>query len=220
MTPGRSRSASNAPLPNSPAVLLWSLMSSEKDNASGSPGEVTQLLSRLRGGDACAQDELMSLVYDELRYLARGIFQGNPAARTLQPTALVHEAWLKISRNMKSLQDRGHFLVVAGMAMRQVIADYARSAGAGKRFGGVQRITLGPELLPVGQAKGVDMIVLNDLLLKLSKFNARLAHVAEIRLFSGLSIDETAELMGISARSVDSDWALSKAWLRKELAAN
>lgn len=183
----------------------------------GSPAQVTGLLSELKGGDQGAFDRLLTLVYPELRSLARAVFSSQNAAHTLQPTALVHEVCLKLAGKLDSIEDRRHFFIVAGKAMRQVIADHARGRLAEKRGGSRRRVTLDTSLAGK-KDDGVDLIALDDCLTRLSKLNERHARVVELRLFSGLSIDETAEALGVSPRSVDSDWAMAKAWLRKSLA--
>lgn len=186
---------------------------------------VTQLLSRLRDGDAAASDQLLPLVYDELQNLARAVFSGENHAHTLQPTALVHEAWMRLCGNLGTVEDRRHFFVIAGRAMRRVLTDHARRRKAQKRGDGRQRLTLDTALGPssasapasASGSTAVDLVDLNDVLERLAEHNARLAEVAELRLFGGLSIDETAEALGLSPRSVDSDWAMAKAWLQREL---
>ncbi len=178
---------------------------------------VTGVLSRLRGGETGAFEDLLNLVYPELRSMARAVFSGERQGHTLQPTALVHEACLKLAGKLDSIQDRRHFFIVAGRAMRQVVADHARGRLAEKRGGGRRRVTL--DLGSASLQRGdVDLVDLHDCLENLSKANERHAQVVELRLFSGLSIDETADALQVSARSVDSDWAMAKAWLRRELA--
>jgi RNA polymerase sigma factor (TIGR02999 family) len=183
----------------------------------GEPGrEVTRLLAELRDGDKSASERLLPLVYDQLRGLAAAVFAGQRDGHTLQPTALV-EAWLKLAGNLGSIEDRRHFLVVASKAMRQVITDHARGRQRAKRGGGVGRVTL--DLNFAGRGSELDLVDLADCLGRLAERNAPHAQVVELRLFSGLSIDETAQVLGLSPRTVDSDWAMAKAWLRKELAA-
>lgn len=180
---------------------------------------VTQLLSRMRDGDREAGDELYSTVYAELRGLARGIFSRNNHLRTLQPTALVHEAWVKLSSGLDPVESQRHFFALAGRAMRQVITDYARARRADKRGGDAERMTL-DERLDSGQgeqALEVDLLDLDNALTELSQLNARHARVAELRILSGLSIVETAEELRVAPRTVSSDWAMAKAWLTRAL---
>lgn len=191
----------------------------EEDGAErkSTPAQVTGLLAELRAGNRSAFDRLLTVVYPELRSLARAVFSGQNPGHTLQPTALVHEACLKLAGKLDSIEDRRHFFIVAGKAMRQVIADHARGRLAEKRGGSRQRVTLDTSLAGK-QEDGVDLIALDDCLTRLSQLNARHAKVVELRLFSGLSIDETAAALEVSPRSVDSDWAMAKAWLCKSLA--
>lgn len=183
------------------------------------PPRVTELLAGVRRGDHRAEAELLPLVYAELRELAQAVFSDQKAGHTLQPTALVHEAWLKLSCKLGSLDDRRHFFVVAGKAMRQVLCDHARARGAKKRGESAHRVTLDTNLVQ-GEDRAVDLIDLSASIDRLAERNERHAKVAELRLFSGLSIQEAADLLGLSPRSVDSDWAMAKAWLRKDLAGS
>jgi RNA polymerase sigma factor (TIGR02999 family) len=181
---------------------------------------VTHLLSRVRGGDAAASGELMGEVYAELRAVAGAVFSGRGAGHTLQPTALVHEAWFKLRGNLDSIEDRRHFLVVAGKAMRQVVADHARARNTQKRGGERGRVTLDTGLARSDGDMGVDLVDLDDCLTRLAERNPRHAEVAELRLLGGLASDEVAAALGVSPRSIDSDWAMAKAWLQRELAGS
>ncbi len=185
---------------------------------SGIRPDVTRLLARMKGGDEGAEEQLLPLVYGELRGLARAVFAGRTAGNTLQPTALVHEAWLKLDGHLGSVEDRRHFFLLAGRAMRQVLADHARARRSQKRGGGAARVTLDTDLNAAAEDRSVDLVDLDDSLRALAERNERHARVAELRLFSGLSIEETAAALDVSARSVDADWAMAKAWLRRELA--
>lgn len=180
------------------------------------PTHLTVLLGRFREGDSQAEGELLELVYTELRGLARAVFSGQNPGHTLQPTALVHEAWIKLAGHLGAIHDRQHFFVIAGKAMRQVIANHARAKFADKRGGDAQRISLDTTMAD-SKDRGVGLVELDDCLNRLAESNGRLAQVAEMRLFSGLSIDEVAELLPVSRRTVVSDWALAKAWLSREL---
>jgi RNA polymerase sigma-70 factor (ECF subfamily) len=185
--------------------------------ASGSPNQVTELLDRIRDGDGSAADRLLPLVYDELRALASHVFGPRKSAHTLQPTALVHEAWMRLAGGLGNLNDRVHFFRVAARAMRQVLADYARAERAQKRGGGVPSVTLDDSTEGVG-SRHVDLVALDDSLSRLAELNDRHAKVVTLRLFGSLSIDEVAHSLGVSHATVESDWAFAKAWLRKELA--
>ena len=188
------------------------------DRQTPSPGQsVTRLLTRIRAGERAAAHELLPLVYAELRRLAQGVFSDQGAGQTLQPTALVNEAWLKLAAHLAPIEDRRHFLVVAGKAMRQVITDHARGRNARKRGGDLRRVTL-DEAMALEAEGDVDLVELDDSLRQLAERSERHAEIAELRIFSGLTIDETAESLGVSPRTVDADWALAKAWLRRDLA--
>lgn len=189
----------------------------ETRGVTSSSPSVDTLLAELRAGRDGALDRLLAHVYPELRRLAQAVFSSQAHGHTLQPTALLHEAWMKLARNADSIQDRRHFFVVAGMAMRQVIADHARGRSTQKRGGHVRRVSLDVALSGAPD-HGVDLVALDDCLARLATLNPRHGRVAELRLFSGLSIAETAAELGVSPRSVDSDWAMAKAWLRAQLA--
>jgi RNA polymerase sigma factor (TIGR02999 family) len=178
--------------------------------------EVTGLLSRMRAGDSAAENQLFELVFVELRHLAQAVFSSQEPGHTLQPTALVHEAWLKLVGNLGSIQDRRHFFVVAGKAMRQVLTDHARGRRREKRGGALQRVTLHSELHGE-ESCAIGLLELDESLNRLAKCNARLGRVTELRLFSGLTIQEAAETLGVSPRTVEDDWAMAKAWLRRDL---
>lgn len=171
------------------------------------------------GGGAAAPDEMLALVYRELRSLARRYFQRRPGA-TLQPTELVHEAFLRLSSaESGAFRDRGHFCAVAALAMRQILTDRARRRRAEKRGGGESPVTLTDAVLG-GSGSGVevlDILVLDDVLQRLEALDQRQARVVELRVFGGLTVPEAAEALGISARSVENDWRLARAWLSREL---
>ena len=174
------------------------------------------LVGASRSGDVTAREALFEHVYPELRSLAASMFASQQRGHTLQPTALVHEAFLKLAGRLDAIDDQRHFLVVAGMAMRQVITDHARSRTADKRGGGRRRLTLDLQLA-ANDPQALDLVALDEALSELARLNPRHAKVAELRLFSGLSIDEAAEVLDVSPRTVDADWALTKAWLRRRL---
>lgn len=186
-------------------------------NDATSPNDITQLLVRIRDGDTSAEAPLAERVYEELQRLARAVFSSQNRGHTLQPTALVHEAWVKLAGNLASINDRHHFFVVAGKAMRQVIANHARAKQADKRGGGGRQVTLDTDLTAAGSDRAIDLVDLDDCLERLAAHSERLARVAEMRLFSGLAIDEVAEVLDVSPRTVDGDWAMAKAWLGRAL---
>ena len=180
-------------------------------------GEVTRLLCEVRDGHQGAMEQLLPLVYDELRRLAGGYFRRERSDHTLQPTALVHEAYLKLV-GQRSLQweNRGHFLGVAATLMRRILLDYARTHRAEKRGGGDQKVML-DEGMAVTELRAVEMISLDLALTKLASLDPEQARIVELRFFGGLSVEETAELMKISPATVKRYWASAKAWLYREI---
>lgn len=183
-----------------------------------SPGySVTQLLARWRDGDAAAREALVPLLYPELRRLARKCLAGQPSDHTLQPTALVHEAYLRLADQGKMrLENRSHFLAVLTRIMRQILVDHARRRHAAKRDGGV-RLALDEAML-AGPIREVSFIVLEDALKKLSALDSRQAQIVELRFFGGLSVEETAAALDISATTVKREWMTARLWLQRQIA--
>jgi RNA polymerase sigma-70 factor (ECF subfamily) len=182
-----------------------------------SPEDVTQILREVSGGDAGAPARLMPLVYDELRRLADHYLRRERPDHTLQPTALVHEAYLKlIDQTRVDWQNRAHFFGVAAQLMRRILVDHARRHQAEKRGGFRQKLTL-DEAVDYSQTRDVDLVKLDDALTALAKFDARQSRIVELRFFGGLTIEETAEAIGISPATVKVDWSMAKAWLRREI---
>lgn len=179
------------------------------------PGDVTHLLQSIQLGDDTASARVFHAVYDQLRGLAAGCFR--PGPHTLQPTALVHEAWIKLEGKLQGVRDRGHFLALAGLAMRQILTDRARAARAEKRHANRVTVTLSLQASN-GTTEPIDLIALDDALSKLAQLKERHARVVELRFLAGLTIDETATALGVSHTTVESDWAMAQAWLRAELA--
>ncbi len=182
-------------------------------------GEITQILNRLNDGDGAAVDRLWPLVYDELRALAASRFRNQPAGHTLQPTALVHEAYVRLAgRADVHWESRAHFMAVAAKAMRQILMNHARDKAAAKRGGDHQRITLDEAVTPVAdRTRELDLISLDDALTTLGELSDRQGRVVELRFFGGLTIAETAHVMGVGTTTVEDDWHLAKAWLAREL---
>jgi len=180
--------------------------------------DVTQLLARLTGGDPQVLNTLLSLVYDELRLLARSYLQRERSDHTLQSTALVHEAYLRLVDQNVSWQNRAHFFGIAAQMMRRVLVDHARSRNAAKRGDGVCRVTLNEDLMGAGQ-RDVNVIALDRALTDLAAFDPRQSRIVELRFFAGLSIEDTAEVLKISPATVKREWAMAKAWLHRELHA-
>ena len=180
------------------------------------PRTITRLLRDSEGGDAGAARTLLPLVYEELQALARPIFLGERCGHTLQPTAVIHEAWLKIAKHVDRIEDRGHFFAVASQAMRRVLTDHVRRRKRLKRGGARERITLDHSLV-ASDSKEFDLVDLEDSLARLSRLNARHARVVELRIFGGLTVPEAAQVLGVGRSTVESDWFMAKSWLRTEL---
>ena len=180
------------------------------------PRSVTELLERARGGDQGAEDAVLEVAYTELRSLAAGVFSRERAGHTLQPTALVSEAWLRLAPHLDRVQDRVHFFALASGTMRRVLIDHERQRSRQKRGGDWARITL-DDHLGSARPEGIDFVELNDLLERLSALNARHARVVELRIFGGLTIAESAQVLGVSDTTIETDWFTAKSWLRAEL---
>ena len=176
---------------------------------------VTELVRQLGSGDAAIAEELLPLVYDQLRAIAGGIFARQPEGHTLQPTALVHEAWLKLGNRDEGWETRSHFFAVAARAMRQVLTDHARARRADKRGKGAQKVTFDEQLGTEPQDH--DLVDLSDALERLAEANERHAKVVELRLFAGLTVDEVANLLGVTSRTIKLDWRAARAWLQHAL---
>ena len=178
---------------------------------------VSMLLSELGRGDSASAEELAGLVYDDLRARARGYLRRERPGHTLEPTALVHEAFLRlVGDEQKAWKGRTHFFAAAAIAMRRILVDYARERGAEKRGGGLHRVTL-DDAHAFGAGPDVDAIALHDALAKLEALNERHARVVELRFFAGLTSEEVAEVLGLSRATVDNDWRFAKRWLKNEL---
>ncbi len=182
------------------------------------PREVTGLLAALGGGDRAAIDRLFELVYDELRRIARRQLRGARAEATLSTTALVHEAYLRLSRDGGwSVQDRGHFFALAARAMRHVLVDHARHRGRAKRGGGATPLAL-DEGLVAAPERDAEVLALDAALERLEAADPELARLVELRFFAGLAIEEIAELRGVSDRTVKRHWRAARAFLYQDLA--
>lgn len=179
---------------------------------------LTQLLALTpHRKDEQAVAELFLLVYDELRTLAQRYLKQEPGGHTLQPTALVHEAFLRlIDQTRVNWQGKMHFYAVCAMAMRRILVDHARARRRGKRGGGWRRMTLDPALAP-GEEPDLDVLSVHEALERLAELDDRQARVVELRFFAGMSIEEVAHVLGVSKRTVEGDWTHAKAWLRAEL---
>lgn len=183
------------------------------DEAVGDAREITRLLASIRDGDRRALDPLFAIVYRELRALAHRQLAAARPGDTLQTTALVHEAYLKlVGATRTEWHDRRHFFAVASRAMRQIVVDYARARTAEKRGGEQRPLTLEEGQLPVAE-RAHDLVLLDEALTALESRNDRLARLVELRFFAGLSVEETATVMDLSERTVKRDWRKARAFL-------
>jgi len=186
--------------------------------------EITELLKAWGSGDAAALDQLTPLVYDELRRLARRYMRNERAGNTLQTTALVNEAYLRlVDAKRVAWQDRVHFFAVSAQMMRRILVDAARARGSAKRGGQVKRVNHSAafnldEIPEVSTGRDRELVAIDDALNTLAEMDPRKARVIELRFFGGLSVEATAEVLKISPQSVMRDWKLAKAWLTRELA--
>lgn len=182
------------------------------------PHTITRLLNEAQAGEESAVSALMPLVYDELGSLASRLLASERVGHTLQPTALIHEAWMKLAGHLDGVDDRRHFYALASRAMRQVLTDHARALQTQKRGARRPRVTLDDHL--GGETTGgLDLVELDDLLDQLTRANPRHGRVVELRVFGGLTLTEAAESLGVSGATVERDWFMAKAWLRTKLVA-
>jgi len=179
--------------------------------------EVTQMLARAREGDHAAMHALAPLVYGELRGVAGGFFRDQGSGHTLQPTALVNEVFLRLLGPAEvEWQSRAHFFAVAAKAMRQILTDHARRKKAQKRGGALQRITLSGLAAPTAE-DAFDVVAFDEALARLAEVDARQARVVELRFLGGLTVEEVAEVTELSVSTVEREWRMARAWLRREL---
>ncbi|HEY0460827.1 MAG TPA: sigma-70 family RNA polymerase sigma factor [Pyrinomonadaceae bacterium] len=179
--------------------------------------EITVFLKAWSGGNREAADRLMQLVYKELRKLAAKYLQKQHSDHTLQPTALVHEAYMKlIDASQVDWQDRAHFFAVAAQTMRHILVDHARAATADKRGGGVQKIAL-DEAVSFSEKQDIDLIALDEALQQLAEQDATQSRIIELRFFGGLTVEETAAVLKISPATVKREWAMARAWLYRQI---
>jgi len=181
------------------------------------PSDVTKLLREWTAGDQRALDQLVPLVYAELRRVARNRMRRERPGQTLQPTALVNEVYVRLVR-IRSIkwQNRAHFFALCGRLMRQILVDAARARQFAKRGGGGVRVTVDEALLPSARP-APDVVALDEALTTLAQMDARKSQVVEMRFFAGLTVEETAEALGVSNDTVSRDWKFAKAWLYQEL---
>jgi RNA polymerase sigma factor (TIGR02999 family) len=182
----------------------------------GDQGEVTRLLGELDRGDKEAANHILPLVYDELHRLARSYFRRERGEHTLQPTALVHEAYIRLVDQRAPLESRGHFMALAATQMRRILLDYARKHHAARRGAGGQKVLL-EDTMAISHQKPVDVLALDAALQKLNGLDADQSRVVELRFFGGLSVEETAEAMGVSPATVKRGWSSARAFLHREI---
>ena len=181
------------------------------------PAEVTELLRRWSGGDVAARESLVPLVYDELRRLARYYLASQRSDHTLQSTAIVHEAYLRLAgRDNVHWENRGHFFAVAAQLMRRILVDHARKRNAAKR-GGAQLTLLVDEAVEPSSQRELDLVALDDALKALAELDERQSRIVELRFFGGLSIEDTSRLLEISPATVKREWSTARAWLYEEI---
>ncbi|HEX8408286.1 MAG TPA: sigma-70 family RNA polymerase sigma factor [Thermoanaerobaculia bacterium] len=179
--------------------------------------EVTQLLREWSGGKQEARDELLGLVYEPLRAIAGRHLNREREGHTLQPTALVHELYLKlVDQRRVAWNDRAHFFAVAAQVMRRILVDHARRRNSDKRGGGVVPVTIGAAL-DLAAAENFDVVALDVALENLEKIFPQQARIVELRFYAGLTIDETASVLGVSAATISREWTMARAWLRREM---
>jgi RNA polymerase sigma factor (TIGR02999 family) len=181
------------------------------------PHSVSHLLQRWSDGDRSALDQLLPLVYDELRRMARRYMGQQPSGHTLQTTALIHEAYLRlVGQEEKQWENRAHFFGVAAQAMRHILVDYARARHTAKRGGETRAVSL-EEAAIVSDERAAEMVALDEALAELARLSPRQSQVVELRYFGGLSVTETAEVLQVSSDTVTRDWNQAKAWLYRRL---
>jgi RNA polymerase sigma-70 factor (ECF subfamily) len=181
------------------------------------PSEITQLLADWNRGDQAALDKLLPLVYAELHRLAGSYMRRERPDHTLQATALVHEAYLRlVEQHQARPQTRVHFFAAAAQVMRHILVDHARHRGRGKRGDGAPAVSL-DEAAVLSEARADEVLAVNDALISLTALDARKGRVFELRYFGGMSVDEAAEALQVSPRTVARDWTMAKAWLSREI---
>ena len=182
------------------------------------PHTITRILQDSRTGSAADREQIFALLYEELRSLARREFQRRGGAQTLQPTVLVHEAYLRLMQTEEvEIRDRAHFFALAASVMRRILIDHYRRRSAQKRGGDRARVTLSAASDGDGGESSLDLMALDEALEKLAELDPRKAQVVELRFFAGMSVDDVARALDVSKRTVEADWRLARAWLGREL---
>jgi len=181
-------------------------------------GEIDQLLKSLSEGDAAASEKLLSVLYDELKAIANQHMRNERTSHTLQATALVHEAYMKlVDQSRAQWQGKNHFCAVASQMMRRILVDHARAKSAAKRGQGAQKLTLDEGLVAGRTSSEVDLVELDELLNELASLNPRHAKIVEMRYFAGMTVEETASALDVSESTIKGDWRLAKTWLASRL---
>jgi RNA polymerase sigma factor (TIGR02999 family) len=181
------------------------------------PGEVTALLAEIGQGNSEALPRLVPLVYQELKRLAAHLLRDEREGHTLQPTALVNEAYLRLAGQKADWRNRAHFMAVAGQAMRRILVDYARQRVATKRGGGEMALDLDRCEVGVDIGQSEELLAVDEALTRLADLDLQQARVVELRYFCGMTVEETAQALAISPRTVKREWAMAKAWLLLEI---
>lgn len=185
----------------------------------GGGNSITALLQQLSEGNRNVEAELIPQIYGELRQLAARYMRRERRNHTLQPTALVHEAYERLIQQPQiPWQSRAHFFATASQMMRHILVDYARTRQAAKRGGIQQQVTLDDAVLPAAD-QSVDVIALHEALERLTRMDARASRIVELHFFGGLTFEEIAEVLGVAVRTVKGDWSMARAWLKGELAS-
>ena len=188
--------------------------------ATADPSQITKMVNDLAGGNRPAAEQLFGLLYDAFRGLAARYLKAERAGHTLSPTALVHEVYLKlVDQSRVNWQGRTHFFAVGAQIMRRILVDHARGKGRVKRGGGRIRIQL-DEGLALSPQRDEDILAVDEALAKLAKVDPRQAAIVELRFFGGLSVAEVAEVLGLSKRTIEGEWTVARAWLRRELSGD
>ncbi|MDX2151472.1 MAG: sigma-70 family RNA polymerase sigma factor [Bryobacteraceae bacterium] len=202
-----------------PAQAAYATIPDIAMESGAAPNDVTHLLMRWKAGDAAAMEALTQMVYRELRQLAQRYLSDERGATTLQPTALVHELYVRlVSQELPDWESRGHFFGIAAHRMRQILVEHARKSRAAKRGSGVEASSI-DDVICFAPERPSDIIALDDSLNALAAFDERKARVIELRYFAGLSVEETGNAMGISVATVGREQRLAEAWLRREMSA-
>ena len=184
-----------------------------------SPHQITQLLKDWGNGDETARDQLMPLVYEELRHMAHRHMRKEPSGHTLQTSALVHEAYMRlVDQKAVQWQNRAHFYGIAAQMMRRILVDHARGRQYAKRGGDARPVSLDEGAI-VSEERAAEVVALDEALISLAAIDQRKSQIVTLRFFGGLSIEETAAVLAVSPGTVMRDWTLAKAWLRREMRA-